>query len=114
MPDKGHRWLNCVLSRASLSFFSRLLRCHCLFFYLFFFAAVGLRHLDAPCSMIIVQKNNQHLNIVNTNIMHKNVHEKEFKTMYGCSVESHESMIEHNFGNPKHMKSALLGMDLLL
>ena len=39
-----------------------------------------------PC-----KRDNQHLGIVKTNMLQKNVHEKELKTMYGCIVESHES-----------------------
>ena len=35
--------------------------------------------------------NKQHSSIVKENVDQKNGHEKEFKTMYGCVVESHES-----------------------
>ena len=39
-----------------------------------------------PC-----MRDNQQSSIVKTNVEQKNGHEKEFKTMYGCTVESHEA-----------------------
>ena len=37
------------------------------------------------------KRDKQHSSIVKENVEQKNGHEKEFKTIYGCVVESHES-----------------------
>ena len=43
-------------------------------------------------AMLCKRMDKQHLSIVKANANPKIGHEKEFKTMHGCKVESHESM----------------------
>ena len=50
------------------------------------------RKLERPMAPAMPWKRDkQHSSIVKENVEQKNGHEKEFKTMYGCIVESHES-----------------------
>ena len=50
------------------------------------------RKLGRPMAQAMPWKRDkQHSSIVKENVEQKNGHEKEFKTMYGCVVESHES-----------------------